>query len=80
MRWRKKRESPNAYVQKCWRPHELPDGRKPESFRFHIRFFYGPDCVDEFLTDDLLEHARIVADGLEQGYEVKSDDGRSCCG
>lgn len=63
-----------GWVAKCWRDHELPDGRAPETFAYMVEEFtyMAPDgdvyVTDTLYTDDPAEAARIATAMWDQGY------------
>jgi hypothetical protein len=60
--------------QLCFRSYDLPSGRTWESFRFLVEDIWVASAVDECVTDDEAEVARLVAAGIAEDYDMRVTD------
>jgi hypothetical protein len=69
-------QRPKAWLDgmKCFRSYDLPPGRTWESYRFLVEDIWVEAAVDECVTDDEAERDRLVAAGLEEGYDMRVTD------
>lgn len=64
---------PPKWEQKVFHDYDMPEGRTPESFRYHCQMIWSGSVTDEFWTDDEHEAARLVRWARDEGYQYALD-------